>query len=163
MAAIWSNKGTNWELLSPTGFPDEATLHTLVEQAPRMLPLANLVRLPVRLDVQKGRVSVHALLRARAHFNALLAHRKNDDRRAAFELAHMNADQAAKALGFEVYEGRSRLRELANRGLLRQVESPLEHRVEVTLDGAREVETPWPLCRRGPFLVRETCSQCGTR
>ena len=40
MAAIWSSKGTDWELLSPTGFPDEATLHTLVEQAPRLLPLA---------------------------------------------------------------------------------------------------------------------------
>jgi hypothetical protein len=40
MAAIWSSRGTDWELLSPTGFPDEATLHTLVEQAPRLLPLA---------------------------------------------------------------------------------------------------------------------------
>jgi hypothetical protein len=40
VAAIWSNKGTGWELLAPTGFPDEATLHTLVEEAPRLLPLA---------------------------------------------------------------------------------------------------------------------------
>ncbi len=40
MTAIWQNDGSRWHLLSPTGFPNEATLHTLVEQAPHLLPLA---------------------------------------------------------------------------------------------------------------------------
>jgi hypothetical protein len=40
MAAIWSDNGKGWELLSPAGFPDEDTLHTLVEEAPHLLPLA---------------------------------------------------------------------------------------------------------------------------
>ena len=40
MTAIWRNDGTAWRVLAPTGFPEEAALHTLVEQAPQMLPLA---------------------------------------------------------------------------------------------------------------------------
>src|SRR5579884_2696185 len=55
MAAIWSNKGTGWELISPTGFPDEATLHTLVEEAPHLLPLAGAPALTVvGREVQLG-------------------------------------------------------------------------------------------------------------
>ena len=41
MAAIWGNKGTGWELLAPVGFPDEATLHTLIEEAPQLRPLSS--------------------------------------------------------------------------------------------------------------------------
>jgi hypothetical protein len=40
MTAIWTNDGAAWKLLSPTDFPDEATLHDLIEEAPQMLPLA---------------------------------------------------------------------------------------------------------------------------
>lgn len=40
MTAIWRNDGSGWRLLAPTGFPDEAALHSLVEQAPQLLPLA---------------------------------------------------------------------------------------------------------------------------
>ena len=40
MTAIWQNDGTGWRLLAPTGFPDERTLHDLVEETPRILPLA---------------------------------------------------------------------------------------------------------------------------
>jgi len=40
MTAIWQNDGTGWHLLVPTSFPNEATLHDLVEQAPHLLPLA---------------------------------------------------------------------------------------------------------------------------
>jgi len=32
MTAIWQNDGTGWHLLVPRGFPNEATLHDLVEQ-----------------------------------------------------------------------------------------------------------------------------------
>jgi hypothetical protein len=45
--AIWHNPGPGWQILTPTGFPDEATLHTLVEQAPQMLPLAGSPHLTV--------------------------------------------------------------------------------------------------------------------
>lgn len=40
MTAIWRNDGSGWELLTPSGFTVEADLHTLVEQAPHILPLA---------------------------------------------------------------------------------------------------------------------------
>ncbi|HXH21154.1 MAG TPA: hypothetical protein VNN10_03925 [Dehalococcoidia bacterium] len=40
MTAIWQNDGDGWKLLAPSGFPDEAALHTLVEREPQMLPLA---------------------------------------------------------------------------------------------------------------------------
>lgn len=76
-------------------------------------------------------------------------------RRAAFEFPHMDERTAGLALGFEGYEGRVRLRDLVNRGLLRRVESPTEPRVEVSFDGAREVESPWPLCSGGPFFIRD--------
>lgn len=40
MSSIWQNDGTNWARLSPQGFPDEKTLHNLIEQGPHMLPLS---------------------------------------------------------------------------------------------------------------------------
>ena len=40
MTAIWSREGDDWSLLQPKGFSDEATLHSLVEEAPQLLPLA---------------------------------------------------------------------------------------------------------------------------
>lgn len=55
MTAIWRNDGTGWKLLDPGGFPDEATLHTLVEQAPQLLPLAGAPALVVvGREVQLG-------------------------------------------------------------------------------------------------------------
>ena len=47
MTATWQNDGTGWHLLVPRGFPNEATLHDLVEQAPHLLPLAGNPRLIV--------------------------------------------------------------------------------------------------------------------
>ena len=40
MTAIWQNDGSGWQLVAPTGFPDEAALHALVEETPQILPLA---------------------------------------------------------------------------------------------------------------------------
>ena len=40
MTGIWTNTGEGWELGSPQAFPDEATLHSLIEQNPQLLPLA---------------------------------------------------------------------------------------------------------------------------
>jgi hypothetical protein len=40
VTAIWRNEGGGWRIVSPLGFPDEATLHTLVSEAPELLPLA---------------------------------------------------------------------------------------------------------------------------
>jgi hypothetical protein len=42
---IWTNDGSGWQLLATTGFPNETALHTLVEQAPQILPLAGSPRL----------------------------------------------------------------------------------------------------------------------
>jgi hypothetical protein len=47
MPPIWRKDSSGWQLLSPTGFPDEAALHSLVEQAPEILPLAGSPRLVV--------------------------------------------------------------------------------------------------------------------
>src|SRR5262245_45474565 len=47
MTAIWSNRGEGWVLLSPAGFPDEASLHSLIEQSPQLLPLAGTPRLTI--------------------------------------------------------------------------------------------------------------------
>jgi hypothetical protein len=40
MTAIWQHRDDEWRLLAPSGFPDEATLHTQIEEAPQLLPLA---------------------------------------------------------------------------------------------------------------------------
>lgn len=45
--ALWQNEGAGWELAEPAGFPDEATLHRLVAEEPRLLPLAGAPRLVV--------------------------------------------------------------------------------------------------------------------
>ena len=40
MTAIRQNGGTGWRLLASTRFPHEQTLYDLVEETPRILPLA---------------------------------------------------------------------------------------------------------------------------
>jgi hypothetical protein len=40
MSAIWRHDNDGWSLLVPAGFPDEAALHRLVEEAPQLLPLS---------------------------------------------------------------------------------------------------------------------------
>lgn len=47
MSSIWQQDGSGWKLLSPKGFPDEATLHSLIENAPQMLPLSGDPRLVI--------------------------------------------------------------------------------------------------------------------
>lgn len=47
MTAIWRHDGTHWRILSPVGFPDEAALHRLVEEAPQLLPLSGSPQLVV--------------------------------------------------------------------------------------------------------------------
>jgi flavin-binding protein dodecin len=47
VTAIWTNVGDGWRLLAPVGFPDEAALHRLVEEAPQLLPLSGSPRLVV--------------------------------------------------------------------------------------------------------------------
>jgi len=47
MTAIWHNDGTGWRILNPKGFPDEAALHTLVEEAPQLLPLSGTPKLAI--------------------------------------------------------------------------------------------------------------------
>jgi hypothetical protein len=40
MSSIWGTTDSGWQLLAPVGFPDEKTLHSLVQQTPELLPLA---------------------------------------------------------------------------------------------------------------------------
>jgi hypothetical protein len=46
-SSIWVESEAAWKLLAPVGFPDEATLHRLVEEAPQLLPLSGSPRLVV--------------------------------------------------------------------------------------------------------------------
>jgi hypothetical protein len=81
--------------------------------------------------------------------------RQNEETRKAFEFVHMNARTAGAALGFKSYEVSSCLRELVRKGLLREIPCPREQRVEMTLDGFKEVEGVWPVSSGGPFFLRE--------
>lgn len=45
--ALWGNGPSGWQVLAPTGFPSEAELHSLVEDAPQLLPLAGSPQLVV--------------------------------------------------------------------------------------------------------------------
>jgi hypothetical protein len=47
VTALWTNAGDAWGLLPPSDFPDEATLHTLVEEAPQLLPLSGAPQLTI--------------------------------------------------------------------------------------------------------------------
>ena len=47
MTGIWTNSGAGWELGIPRAFPDEATLHSLIDENPQLLPLAGSPRLIV--------------------------------------------------------------------------------------------------------------------
>jgi hypothetical protein len=47
MAVLWRDEGSGWHSLAPAGFPDEAALHSLVEDAPQLLPLSGNPRLVV--------------------------------------------------------------------------------------------------------------------
>lgn len=40
ISGIWTRNKEGWRLRRPHGFPDEATLHDLIEETPEMLPLA---------------------------------------------------------------------------------------------------------------------------
>ena len=40
MAGIWTNTGKGWDLGSPQAYDDEATLQSLIQQNPQLLPLA---------------------------------------------------------------------------------------------------------------------------
>ena len=40
VSGIWTRNDEGWQLSRPEGFPDEATLHRLIEKTPEMLPLA---------------------------------------------------------------------------------------------------------------------------
>ena len=62
MSGIWTNRGDGWELGSAQGFQDEAALHRLIAENPRLLPLAGSPRLTVLgSEVQLGNGSADIL------------------------------------------------------------------------------------------------------
>lgn len=55
MSSIWVESEGRWRLLAPIGYPDEATLHTQVEEAPDLLPLSGSPRIAILgREVQLG-------------------------------------------------------------------------------------------------------------
>jgi hypothetical protein len=47
MNSIWRKDQGKWQLLAPSGFEDEDALHTLIEEAPQLLPLAGAPNLAI--------------------------------------------------------------------------------------------------------------------
>jgi alkylated DNA nucleotide flippase Atl1 len=47
MSSIWRESEGDWDLLAPTGFPDEASLHALIAESPHVLPLSGSPRVVV--------------------------------------------------------------------------------------------------------------------
>ena len=47
MSTIWKEEGGSWKLAQSAGFPDEATLHGLIEENPQLLPLSGAPQLVV--------------------------------------------------------------------------------------------------------------------
>jgi hypothetical protein len=55
MTALWRKDDSGWHLLAPAGFPKEAELHDLIEEAPQLLPLSGSPQLVVvGREVQLG-------------------------------------------------------------------------------------------------------------
>jgi hypothetical protein len=55
MSTVWGRDESGWKALAPSGFPDEAALHDLVEDAPQLLPLSGRPQLIVLgREVQLG-------------------------------------------------------------------------------------------------------------
>lgn len=109
-------------------------------------------RVFAELDAQRERQRVD-LEREQALREEVRRH--NEETRATFEAAYLSEEVAGKALGFRSSEARYRLRDLVGRGLLRRFDGPRQVCVERSFDGARVVETQWPLCCGGPFFLRE--------
>src|SRR5437867_3265942 len=64
MSALWNNDGNGWRLLAPAGFPDEAALHSLVEEAPHVLPLSGSPTLVVvgrEVQLETGKIDLLAI------------------------------------------------------------------------------------------------------
>jgi hypothetical protein len=47
MSSIWYQSEHDWDLLAPTGFEDEASLHELIAESPQVLPLSGSPRVVV--------------------------------------------------------------------------------------------------------------------
>ncbi len=109
-------------------------------------------RIFAELDAKRERERV---LREREQALREEVRRQNEETRAAFESAYMGEEMAGKALDFRCHEARYRLRDLVGRGLLRRFDGPRQVCVEMSFDGARAVETQWPLCGGGPFFLRD--------
>jgi RecB family endonuclease NucS len=58
MTGLWKSADGRWELASPVGFEDEARLHSLVEEAPHLLPLSGSPQVIVGREVTVGSGSI---------------------------------------------------------------------------------------------------------
>lgn len=64
MSAIWTEGGSGWQILSPTGFPDESALHDLIEKTPGLLPLSGRPQLSIvgrEVSLGPGRADLVAI------------------------------------------------------------------------------------------------------
>ncbi len=109
MTAIWQNDGSGWHLLSPTGFANEEKLHTLVEKAPHLLPLAGTPRLIVLgREVQLGNgyadlVAIEPTGRiARIEQSIMPIKQGNTTREVSQELLDALTDSYREAVGGEI-------------------------------------------------------------
>jgi hypothetical protein len=130
MPAIWRNEGEAWKLVLPSGFPDEATLHTLIERAPHLLPLAGSPRLVV----------VGREVRLGAGFADLIAIEPDDGRVAIVEIKLARNSEARRAVIAQVLAYASVLHGETPEGLERILSGHLGQRGHATLADALEAQ-----------------------
>lgn len=98
MTAIWQNDGTGWRLSAPVGFPDEQTLHDLVEETPQILPLAGNPRLVV-VGKEVGLGNDYADIAAVERIAPVQIGQGNSTREVSDELLEALADAYREAAG----------------------------------------------------------------
>ena len=120
MQSIWTDDGSGWRLLNPASFDDEATLHTLVEQTPAILPLAGspqLVILGREVNVGGGYADLVAVERTGRLAILEIKLAQNSESRRAVVAQVLTYAAYLRGLAVETLEGEVLRRHLAKLGV----------------------------------------------
>ena len=121
MTAIWSEGTKGWELLAPTGFPDEQTLQEIVATAPDLLPLSGSPRVIVlgrEVLLGSGYVDVLAIEPSGRPVVVEVKLRNNTESRRAVVAQVLAYAAALHGVGAEELERRILARHLGGHALL---------------------------------------------
>ena len=145
MTTIWSENGDGWQLVQPAGFPNEATLQTLVAAAPDLLPLAGTPRIVVlgrEVLLGSGYVDVLAVEAGGRPVVIEVKLRNNTESRRAVVSQILAYAAALHGLTADDFEQRVLSKQLAGRSLIDVVRDSAQAEVaeasdfQATLHGA---------------------------